>query len=81
MKHLITILSIALTILMMSCGGQGANSTAAAPAASEAPATPHIEWQEISRAGELAKAQGKDIFVFVYAPWCPKCEAMKMEAL
>ena len=76
MKSLITIVCISLTALVMSCGGggQGANSAAAAPAA------PEIAWQEISQAGELAKAQGKDIFVFVYAPWCPKCEAMKMEA-
>jgi len=43
--------------------------------------TPSIAWQDISEARSLAKSQGKDIFIFVHAPWCPKCEAMKTTTL
>jgi thioredoxin-related protein len=36
---------------------------------------PTIEWYDITEARELATNKGKDIFLFVHAPWCPKCDA------
>jgi len=71
-KLLCTLLSI---FLFIACKNDLVVSTVT-PKASVVPVdvSKDIVWHNITDAKELATKEGKDIFLFAHAPWCPKCE-------
>lgn len=78
MRTSIIVLSIIIFMLVMFSCKQA--STPVPVEANVPAAVPTLNWQDISQAQAMATEQQKDIFVFVYAPWCPKCEAMRLDA-
>lgn len=66
-------------VTMLFCLLACKNTPQSVPTAEAAPQVADIKWQDISTAKDLASNQGKDLFIFVHAPWCPKCEAYKTD--
>lgn len=73
MKHRI-VLFILLATTLTTLGCKNATKEPG-PTVEVKPA--EISWYDLTEARDLATKQGKDIFLFVHAPWCPKCEAFK----
>lgn len=71
MKYCISVLCILL--LSNSCK-QEANIE---PSISTSQAPSLVNWKSIEKATQLATKEAKDVFVFFYTPWCPKCENLK----
>lgn len=71
-RQISIVLLSSLIVALLACN-TGSTDSKIEPKIQEVEA-PGIQWTEATEAMDAAAAQGKDIFMFVYAPWCPKCE-------